>query len=212
MASTATASHQAAVKAASTASQNSANVPEFTFPNLGCAAQCLGNIAGYSACYNNCVNSSSSGSASIVQTGGGGSVSTPTIIQGNKSPVVTPGTNSNTTSGAATTGSGTANQTYPSSAASSPTAALSNVNWSDIGIRAGLILGGGILVIIGVVKLFSGQPVTAPGMLARRRPAPTPPPVYQPRSFVETREVGNPPPNPTVRTRPNVTAAAAGAP
>lgn len=212
MATTTKVSNQAAVKAASSATQNSANVPEFTFPNIGCAAQCLGNIAGYSACYNNCVNSSSSGSPAVVSTGGGGSVSTPTIIQGNKSPVVTPGTNQNTTSGAATTGTGTgtntANQTYPSSAAS----ALSNVNWSDIGIRAGLVLGGSILIIIGIVKIFSGQPVNVPGTLQRRRPTPSPPPMMQSRSFVETRPVGSPPPNPTVRTTPNTAAAAAGAP
>jgi hypothetical protein len=192
-------------------SQHSATVPEFTFPNIGCAASCLGSN-NYSTCYNQCVNPPASNPSSAIPAGSYGV----TTVQGNQSPVVTPGTNKNTTSGPATTGTGTgtntANQTYPSSAASSPTSLLANVNWQDVGIRAGLVIAGMILIIVGVIKLFSGQPVQVPGTLARRRPKPTPPPSMQTRSFVETRQVGSPPANATVRTTPNTAAAAAGAP
>jgi hypothetical protein len=88
--------------------------------------------------------------------------------------------------------------------------ATTGINWQDIGIRIGLVVGGSILVIVGIIRIFTGQPVQAPGTLSRRRPTPTPPPQMQSRSYVETRQVGNPPANPTVRTRPNVAAAAAG--
>lgn len=205
-ATTAKTSNQKAVQAASTATQHSATLPGFSFPNPGCAAQCLGDLFNYSNCYNSCVNP-----ASIVSVAGSGSTSSVTPITGSSNPIVNPVTGQTITSGTGVQGTQPANQTYPSSAATG-TNALANVNWQDIGIRAGLVLGGSILVIVGIVKIFSGQPVTVPGQLARRRPTPTPPPVMQSRSFVETRPVSNPPPNPTVRTTPNVTAAAAGAP
>jgi hypothetical protein len=90
------------------------------------------------------------------------------------------------------------------------TTAATGINWSDIGIRIGLVVGGAILVLVGITKIFSGQPVNVPGTLARRRPTPTPPPQMQTRSYVETRQVGSTPANPTVRNRPDLAAAAAG--
>lgn len=205
-------SNQAASKAASTATQHSASTPEFQFPNVICAAQCLGSN-NYSTCYNQCVNPPASNPGSAYPPGSYGVQ--PIDVSGSK-PVVSTSTGKPTTSGSATQGTQPANQTYPSAAATSPTGVasslLANVNWQDIGIRAGLVLGGSILIIVGVIKIFSGQPVNVPGQLARRRPTPSPPPAVQSRSFVETRQVGSPPPNPTVRTRPNVVAAAAGEP
>jgi hypothetical protein len=82
--------------------------------------------------------------------------------------------------------------------------------WQDIGIRAGLVLGGGILVIVGTIKIFSGQPVNVPGTLRRRPGGPSGTPAVQRRSYVETRDVGEPPENVTVRTTPDLAAAAAG--
>lgn len=186
----------------------------FAPPNGVCAAQCVLDIFNYGACYNACVNNQ----PSVVVTTGGGSANpvTSTDVSSSK-PVVSPGTNRTTTSGTGVEPTGvpqtggnfgtTSTSGTPTSTAAS-TSPFGTASWQDFGIRAGLVVGGSILIIVGVIKIFSGQPViqSVPGTLPRRAPTP---PVVERRSFVETRDISRPP---TVNKTPNVAAAAAGAP
>ncbi len=189
-------------------------------PNGVCAAQCILDITNYGACYNACI----SNQPSVVVLPGGGSANpvSSTNVSSSK-PVVTPGTNKTTTSGPATLPTGvpqTGGNYGTASTSGTPTSTpgagviappFGTVSWQDFGIRTGLVIGGSILVIIGVIKIFSGQPVmqNAPGTVLPRRPSAPPRPIVERRSFVETRQVSNPP---TVNKTPNVSAAAAGEP
>lgn len=203
-------------------SQNSIQ-HSFDAPNPLCAASCIFSN-NYGTCYAQCTGTDQSSQSNPGNAYPGGTYgTTSTDVSGSK-PVVTPGTNKTTTSGPATSPTGvpqTGGNYGTSSTSGTPTSTpgagviappFGTVSWQDFGIRAGLVVGGSILIIVGVIKIFSGQPViqNVPGTTLPRRAAT--PPVVERRSFVETRPVGNPPPNPSVRTRPNVTAAAAGAP
>lgn len=213
-----------------TANQN-AVAHSFAPPNVGCAAQCVLDFVNYNACYNACVNP-----IAVVQTGGGGSAYTPSVtdISGSK-PVVDPKTGKTITSGTGVepssppqnnSGFGTSSssgQITSTPGSTSPIAGtqLANVNWQDVGIRAGLVIGGSILVIVGVVKLFGGEKIVAQmnqpmnnSALPRRNDEGLGSSVVtgRKRTFVETRTVGAKPENITVRQKPDVVASAAGAP
>lgn len=181
-----TASHSAT----GVGSQNS-TPHSFQMPNGVCAAQCILDITNYGACYSSCVNNQ----PSIVSTGGG-SVNpiTPVNVSGSK-PVVDPSTGKPTTSGTAVQGNSPANQTYPSSGGIQ-NAGLTNINWQDVGIRAGLVIGGSILIIVGLIKLFGAekivaqvnQPMSNPTL--PRRPSEPPKPIVTRRTIVETKPSG----------------------
>lgn len=178
-------------------SQNS-TPHSFTIPNVGCAASCVFSN-NYNTCYNQCANPPASNPGSAYPPGSYGVQ--PIDVSGSK-PVVSPGTNKTTTSGTAVSPTGvpqtggdygtTSTSGTPTSTAA-PTSPFGTASWQDFGIRAGLVVGGSILIIVGVIKIFSNQPViqNVPGTLPRR-PSTPPKPIVTRRSFVETREVGKP--------------------
>lgn len=142
-------------------------------PNPLCAAQCVLQLNNYSACYNAC-------NAGPVAVQVPPSVSTPTVIPFSPSSQVSgPSGGSQTypsTGGSSTSTSGSSASTTPGTftVAQTPfgpitaTNPFATVNWQDIGIRTALFIGGAILVILGIVKLFTREPVPIPGTLKRR--------------------------------------------
>lgn len=176
-------------------SQNSTQ-HSFDFPNPICALQCTGDLFNYSACYNQCINP-----PTVVQNPGTGSANPAPATNLGGNPVVDPKTGKPTTSGPATQGSQPSNQPYPTPSGLPQSPTGTPINWQDVGIRAGLVIGGSILIIVGIIKIFGSpaervvssmnQPMSNPQLA--RRPSTPPQPIVTKRSYVETRKVNEPP-------------------